>query len=123
MPVRAPSASSTGRTLRLCSSVRRAMSSARSSTEMPAFTRRTFAWDSTSLLKGMSWDRLRTILGLAVAMSVHHEGPAGRLTLDLQNRTKVHRPPPRLEPHPSPACRSIQDLTEIMGDEQGGRVP
>ena len=38
------------------------------SIEMPALTRRTFACDRTSLLKGMSRDRLRKILGLAVAM-------------------------------------------------------
>lgn len=31
-----------------------ALSSASSSIETPAFTRRTFAWESTSLLKGMS---------------------------------------------------------------------
>jgi len=55
-PVSAPSASRTGRTLRLCRSVRRAMSSASSSIETPAFTRRTVDWDRTSLLKGMSRD-------------------------------------------------------------------
>ena len=37
------------------------MSSARSSIETPAFTRRTLAWLSTSLLKGMSREALRTI--------------------------------------------------------------
>jgi hypothetical protein len=39
------------------------MSSARSSTEMPALIRRTLAWERMSLLKGMSCDRLRVILG------------------------------------------------------------
>ena len=37
------------------------MSSANSSIETPAFTRRTFAWLSTSLLKGMSREALRMI--------------------------------------------------------------
>src|SRR5512145_3452176 len=41
MPVSAPLSSSTGRTVRLCSSVRRAMSSASSSIATPALTRRT----------------------------------------------------------------------------------
>jgi hypothetical protein len=49
------------RTLRLCMSVRRAMSSASSSIETPAFRRRTFDWLSTSLLKGMSREALRVI--------------------------------------------------------------
>jgi hypothetical protein len=47
--------------LRLCRRVRRAMSSARSSIETPAFRRRTFDWLSTSLLKGMSREALRVI--------------------------------------------------------------
>ena len=37
------------------------MSSASSSIETPAFTRRTFAWLSTSLLKGMSREGDRVI--------------------------------------------------------------
>jgi hypothetical protein len=37
------------------------MSSASSSMEVPAFTRRTLAWLSTSLLKGMSREALRVI--------------------------------------------------------------
>ena len=61
MPVSWPSASSTARTLRLCRSVRRAMSSASSSIETPAFTRRTFDWDRTSLLNGISREALRVI--------------------------------------------------------------
>jgi hypothetical protein len=62
------------------------MSSASSSIETPAFTRRTFACDSTSLLKGMSRDALRTILGLAAAISVLRDGPAESLSLDLLTR-------------------------------------
>ena len=61
MPVSWPSASTTARTLKLCRSVRRAMSSANSSMETPAFTRRTLAWLSTSLLNGMSREALRVI--------------------------------------------------------------
>ena len=53
--------SSTGRTVRLCSSVRRAMSSASSSIDTPALMRRTLDWLRTSLLKGMSRDWLRVI--------------------------------------------------------------
>jgi hypothetical protein len=37
------------------------MSSASSSIETPAFTRRTFDWDRTSLLRGMSRDDERVI--------------------------------------------------------------
>ena len=40
---------------------RRAMSSASSSIETPAFTRRTFDWESTSLLRGMSREDDRVI--------------------------------------------------------------
>ena len=42
-------------------SKRRAMDSASSSIDTPAFTRRTFAWASTSLLNGMSRDDDRVI--------------------------------------------------------------
>ncbi|MGZ9051302.1 MAG: hypothetical protein ACXW3N_03680 [Rhodoplanes sp.] len=61
MPVSTPSASRTGRTVMLCRSVRRAMSSASSSIETPALIRRTLDWLSTSLLNGMSRDEDRTI--------------------------------------------------------------
>ncbi|MGZ9087952.1 MAG: hypothetical protein ACXW3Q_04320 [Rhodoplanes sp.] len=61
MPVSTPSASRTGRTVMLCRSVRRAMSSASSSIELPALIRRTLDWLSTSLLNGMSRDEDRTI--------------------------------------------------------------
>jgi hypothetical protein len=55
MPVSAPFSSST---VMLCKSVRRAMSSASSSIETPALMRRTFDWESTSLLKGISREPL-----------------------------------------------------------------
>jgi hypothetical protein len=61
MPVSTPFWSTTGRTLRPCSRPRRAMSSASSSTEMPAVTRQTFDWLSPSLLKGMSREGERVI--------------------------------------------------------------
>jgi hypothetical protein len=61
MPVSTPSASRTGRTVRLCRRVRRPMSSARSSIETPALMRRTFDWDRMSLLKGISREALRVI--------------------------------------------------------------
>ena len=73
-PVSWPSASSNGRTVRLCSSEWRTMLSASASTDTPALTRRTLAWLSTSLLKGMSCDRLGAILGEAV-ISVLRDGP------------------------------------------------
>ena len=65
IPVSAPSASSTGRTVRLCSSVRRAMSSASSSMETPALIRRTLQPLSSSLLKGMSRETLSVIFWVA----------------------------------------------------------
>lgn len=61
MPVSTPSASSTARTCSDWIRPRRAMDSARSSIETPAFIRRTFDWLSTSLLKGMSREDDRVI--------------------------------------------------------------
>ncbi|MCW2359830.1 hypothetical protein M2239_008004 [Bradyrhizobium elkanii] len=61
MPVSWPSASTTGTTLRLWIRPRRAIEAAKSSIETPAFTRRTFDWLRTSLLKGMSREDDRTI--------------------------------------------------------------
>src|SRR3954447_14841353 len=62
VPVSWPCPSRTGRTLRDCNRPRRAMSSASSSTLTPALIRRTLAWLSTSLFRGMSRDALNTIL-------------------------------------------------------------
>src|SRR3954469_1802381 len=62
VPVSWPCSSRTGRTLRDCNRPRRAMSSASSSTLTPALMRRTLAWLSTSLFRGMSRDALNTIL-------------------------------------------------------------
>ena len=61
MPVSVPPASTTARTLRLCSKVRCAMLSANCSIETPALMRRTLDWLKTSLLKGMSLDGLSLI--------------------------------------------------------------
>jgi len=66
MPVSLPSASRMGRTCRLWISPRRAIDSASSSIESPAFTRRTFDWLSTSLPKGMSREHARVIFWVAV---------------------------------------------------------
>ncbi|WP_456304654.1 hypothetical protein [Acidomonas methanolica] len=61
MPVSLPSASTTGKTLRLWIRPRRAIEAVRSSIETPAFTRRTLDWLSTSLLNGMSREDDRVI--------------------------------------------------------------
>ena len=47
--------------MRLCSSLRRAISSASSSIETPALMRRTLDCDNSSLLKGMSREALSVI--------------------------------------------------------------
>src|SRR3954451_20099143 len=62
VPVSWPCPSRTGRTLRDCNRPRRAMSSASSSTLTPALIRRTLAWLSTSLFRGISRDAVNTIL-------------------------------------------------------------
>ena len=61
MPVSMPAASNTGRTVRDCSRVRRAMSSASCSIDTPALIRRTLQALSSSLLKGMSREALSVI--------------------------------------------------------------
>ena len=77
-----------GRTVRLCSSVRRAMSSASSSIETPALMRRTLAWLSTSLLKGMSREALRVIFGGDLAMAMFSATGRPGASLGLQPVTK-----------------------------------
>src|SRR5665213_4626654 len=62
------------------------MSSASSSIESPVLTRRTLAWDRTSLLKGMSWDLLRTIVGWVLAMGRVLRDGRPELSLSLQTR-------------------------------------
>ena len=89
MPVSAPVSSSTGRTVRLASSVRRAMSSASSSIETPAFTRRTFAWLSTSLSKGMSREALSVILRVDVFIGLLRDGRPGASLPAFQPVTKT----------------------------------
>jgi hypothetical protein len=103
MPVSWPSAPSTGRTFRLCRSVRRAMSSASSSMDTPALTRRTLDWLSTGLLKGMSREELRVIFRTAVAILIFSA---------TGGREPLSRPPTCREvPHPAltlPACPPSQ---------------
>src|SRR4051794_15416817 len=88
MPVSLPSASSTGRTVNDCSSVRRAMSSASSWMETPALIRRTLQALSSSLLKGMSREALSAIFGEAEPIFVLRDGPAGSLSLGAQLVTR-----------------------------------
>jgi hypothetical protein len=93
MPVSAPLSSSTGRTVRLCSSVRRAMSSASSSMTTLALRRRTLDWLSTSLLNGMSRETLKAILGCDLAMeSTPRRAGRERLSRPLQARHGDSRP-------------------------------
>jgi hypothetical protein len=89
MPVSAPSASRIGRTFRLCRSVRLAMSSASSSIETLAFTRRTFDWERMSLLRAMSREGDRVIFGMAVAIGIISATGAERLSLGFQPVTKT----------------------------------
>src|SRR5258708_32529245 len=97
MPVSVPSSSRTGRTVRLCKSVRRAMSSASSSIDTPALMRRTFAWLNTSLLKGMSRDWLSVIFWVDFAISVSPRRAAESLSPDLLTRHEGKRRPLPLE--------------------------
>ena len=84
------------RAARHCRRERRAMSSASSSMEMPALTRRTLDWLSTSLLKGMSREALSVIFRTAVAMSMFSA---------TGGREPLSRPPTRHGP-PSPSSHS-----------------
>src|SRR5580658_8253906 len=86
------------------------MSSASSSIEMPAFTRRTFDWDRTSLLKGMSREALRVIFWTAVAMSNSPRRAAESLSLDLQPITEI------------PALLSLSSAAEPESRECGTPV-
>ena len=65
------------------------MSSASSSIETPALTRRTFDWESTSLLRGMSREDDRVIFfDAAWAMVFTPRRAAGSLSLGLLPVTK-----------------------------------
>src|SRR3546814_1123042 len=90
---------------------------------MRACNRRTCTWDSTSLFKGMSWDRLRAIMGMAVAMSVLHDGRAVSFSRGLQTRHKDPFPPLPLEPTPGPACLGNRGVGESMADVPRRSVP
>ncbi len=84
MPVSAPLSSKMGCTVKLWSSVRRAMSSASSSIETPALMRRTLAWLSTRRLKGMSRELESAILGTDFGMDLLRDGPAETLSRPTQ---------------------------------------
>src|ERR1700686_405048 len=97
------------------------MSSARSSTETPALTRRTFAWDRTSLLKGMSWDRLRTILGWGFVMcDVSMTGRPGD-SLSAFNPSQTSPTP--LSLWMGHACSMSPDGAQADALESGGGSP
>jgi hypothetical protein len=64
-PVSMPSPTASGRTLSDCSSPRRAISAARSSTLTPALMRRTFASDATSLSSAISLATASVIFGMS----------------------------------------------------------
>ena len=64
------------------------MSSANSSVETPALTRRTFDWESTSLLKGMSRDDDKVIFLAAFAMVIYSATGAESLSLDFRPVTE-----------------------------------
>src|SRR6185312_6306539 len=67
------------------------MSSARSSIEMPAFTRRTLDWLSTSLLKGMSREGDSVIFWTFVICTLH-DGPPGDSLLAFNPSRKASAP-------------------------------
>ena len=69
------------------------MSSASSSIETPALTRRTLDWLSTSLLKGISREALRVIFWLVVAIVSYSATGAESLSLDFQPVTETGRSP------------------------------
>ncbi len=103
MPVSTPSVSMTGRTVRLCTSVRRAMSSASSSIETPASTRRTFACESISLLKECREKSSGRACEPTVTFSFSATGrPVASLDLLTRHENPLHplpletRPPPRM---------------------------
>jgi hypothetical protein len=95
MPVSAPTSSSNGRTVKLCNKVRRAISVASPSIETPAFTRRTFDCESTSLLNGISREALSAIFSTlfvftsVLVTSVTPQRAAERLSLGLPTRRDI----------------------------------
>ena len=65
------------------------MSSASSSIETPAFTRRTFDWERTSLFKGMSREDDRVSFETAAVIGIISATGAERLSLGFQPVTKT----------------------------------
>src|SRR5215469_9414157 len=108
MPVSFPSPSTTGRTVRLWRSVRRAISCASSSIETPALMRRTLDWLSTSLLNGISRDWLSVIFWTDFAIEVTPRRPIQSLSLDLQARHEAKRRPLALEGGAEAATRQLR---------------
>jgi hypothetical protein len=106
------------RTLKDCSSVRRAMSSANVSMETPACTRRTFRLDDTSLSNGMSRASDREIFA-SLAVSVLQNGPRKDF---LSSPEPVHKEPFRslplqaaVSPGPAPsACISHRNGLNVV---------
>jgi len=84
LPVSVPSSANTGRTFKLCNRPRRAMSSASSMTDTPAFMRRTLGWVSTSLSIGISREGDRVIFWTAfVIKSSLRRVPEATLSISL----------------------------------------
>ena len=102
MPVSTPSASITGKTLRLWIRPRRVIEAARPSIETPAFTRRTLDWLRNSLLKGMSRENDRVIFSTAVTIGMY---PA------TGGQEPLSRPPTRLENPVAPLPLSRGDAS------------
>src|SRR3954447_21748156 len=116
VPVSWPCPSRTGRTLRDCNRPRRAMSSASSSTLTPALIRRTLAWLSTSLFRGMSRDALNTILVMRVSATGELEPlscPSARLPKSpvFSSFPSARRPPLSKRCSPLPCSRSMYRRT------------
>jgi hypothetical protein len=65
------------------------MSAASSSIETPAFMRRTFDWDRTSLLRGMSREDDKVIFGTAVIMVIISATSAESLSLGFEPVAKT----------------------------------
>jgi len=79
------------------------------------------ACNSTSLLKGMSRDALRTIFGLAAAISVLCGGPAESHSLDLLARHGTYSPLCLSWRSDEPIRRNIEPLASTSADAAGIR--
>ena len=89
------------------------MSSASSSIATPALMRRTLDWLRTSLLKGMSRDSLKAILGCDLAMGgspVIRDGPAGSLSPGLRKPVTTFPSALFLSTHRAPKVGSMAQV-------------